>query len=577
MTLENTSESDGQGLCDLFSRYFGSVFDGKTNPYTDQSGAVNNTYFNVLSGFYITVTDIERKIDSLDINKGAGPDLLPPIFIKSCGKELSIPLCVLFNKSLTSGVFPKRWKTAHIISIYKSGDKSYCKNYRPISILSCAAKLFESVMCTHLYSHFKPVLSDKQHGFVRNRSTVTNLLEYKNYLCQVFATGGQVDSVYTDFSKAFDKVNHHLLCHKLASHGIHGSLYRWICSYLDSRTQLVALKGFISAPIAVTSGVPHGSHLGPLFFVVFINDLIQQLSCNCLLYADDLKIFTSITNLDDCFTLQRDINTVSQWCKTNYMYLNIDKCFVISFTNKRNKIVWNYDIDGQLVNRSDVATDLGILFDDKLSFRAHYSHITSKANHLLGFILRSTKGFKNPCSTLYLYFSLVKSILEYGSPIWSPNYNVHIDDIERIQRKFLRILCYRIKPGRSNLNYCDRLLKFKVQPLESRRIIFDLVYLYKITHSIIDSPELLAHISINIKFSARRSSEVNLFSLQIYKNNISYYNPLTRMARQYNEMAKSNHLLVDIFCHNINIFISVIKDILHRRLSADPCGPGCYT
>ena len=194
----------------------------------------------------------------------------------------------------------------------------------------------------------------------------------------------------------------------------------------------------------------------------------------------------------------------------------------------------------------------------------------------MGFVLRSTQGFKNPRSTLYLYFSLVRSILEYGSPIWSLNYKVHIDDIERIQRKFLRILCYRIKPGRSCLNYRDRLLKFKVQPLESRRIIFDLVYLYKITHSIIDSPELLAHISLNIKFSARRSNEVNLFSLQIYKNNISYYNPLTRMARQYNEMAKSNHNLVDIFCHNIKKFITVIKGILHRRLGADPCGPGCY-
>lgn len=562
MTFGNTSSSDGFEVCELFARYFGSVFE-KSDYDENLSVSVDDHISSSLSQVVLSEKDIQLKIKQLDKNKGPGPDQLPASFVKSCGRELAAPLCIIFNKSLSCGVFPKRWKTAHIIPIYKSGDKSRCENYRPISILSCFAKLFESLVYNHLYNHVKPLLSDRQHGFVKNRSTVSNLLEYKNYLCHAFAKCGQVDSIYTDFSKAFDKVNHKLLCHKLALYGVHGSLYRWVCSYLNNRSQLVALKGFVSSPVTVSSGVPQGSHLGPLLFVIFINDLIPRLTSNCLLYADDLKIFNVISTDDDCVTLQNDLNTVSQWCRSNLMYLNIDKCFIISFTNKRHKIVNNYNIDGHVLHRSYVAKDLGILFDDKLTFRAHYQYIISKANQLLGFVLRSTKGFKKPRSILHLFNALVRSNLENGSPIWSPNYKVHSLNIERIQRKCLKLIIYRIQPGRSSLSYEERLSRFHVQSLEVRRIYFDLIYLYKIIHFIIDSPMLLSVISFNIRFRARNCNRTNLFALRTYKNNISYYNPLTRMARQYNDLAKTN-LELDIFDPKLSHFVKTLRNILYK-------------
>lgn len=406
------------------------------------------------------------------------------------------------------------------------------------------------------------MLSNKQHGFVKNRSTVSNLLEFKNYLCKSFAVTGQVDAIYTDFSKAFDKINHKRLCSKLAEYGFHGSLFRWICSYLNKRNQLVALKGYLSSPVEVTSGVPQGSHLGPLLFVIFINDLIERLSCQCLLYADDLKIFNTTSTLNDCQKLQKDLDVVSEWCVANYMHLNISKCFIISYSNKRNKITNDYTINGQVLTRSYITKDLGILFDDKLTFRQHYEHITNKANQLLGFVLRSTKGFKKPNSLLYLYYSLVRSVLEYGSSIWSPHYMVHSDSIERVQKKCLRILCYRQHVGRTNLNYERRLEKYNVQPLNTRRQYLDLVYLYKIVNSIIDSPDLLSNISFNIKFSSRRAKVTKLFALQVYKNNTSYFNPIVRMARQFNDLLKSNFEL-DIFDRKLSTYVKTIKGILH--------------
>lgn len=575
MSMGDSTASGGQSICDLFSVYFGSVFELNNNAnllsspinYMN-SNMSDSAWTNVLSSVSFTEKDIIHKIRQLDGGKGAGPDLLPPSFIKSCAKELSIPLSIIFNKSLCSGIFPKRWKIAHITPILKSGDRSRCENYRPISILCCFAKLFESLVYACLYNHVKPIISDKQHGFVKNRSTVTNLLEYKNFLCRGFASSGQIDAIYTDFSKAFDKVNHTILCKKLAFYGIRGNLLRWISSYLSNRSQLVALKGYLSLPVSVSSGVPQGSHLGPLFFVLFINDLIERLACHCLLYADDLKIFTKIVSKNDCLALQSDLCTISDWCKINKMDLNISKCCVISFSNKRDKVIYNYTIEGQVLKRTTVVKDLGILFDDRLSFKPHYQHITTKANKVLGFVLRSTKGFKKSYSQLYLYFALVRSILEYGSPIWSPFYQVHINDIERVQKKCLKVLSYRQHFGRACTSYDERLSKFRVQSLEIRRKYFDLVYLYKIVHFMIDSSVLLSNITLNTKYSQRRSTRVSLFALHTYKNNISYYNPLVRMARQYNELV-INNLHLDIFHPRLRIYINIVKDILYPKPHGD--------
>jgi hypothetical protein len=565
MHFNGSTSSTGQGVCELFSNYFASVFESddlRDNSSRDKSA--EESAWDCMSTIQITCEDILSKVKLIDVNKGAGPDHIPPSFVKHCGKELCTPLCIIFNKSLTNGVFPDRWKTAHVIPIFKSGDRSRCDNYRPISILSYFAKLFESLVNTQLYNHLKPLISEKQHGFIKGRSTVTNLLVYKNYLCKSFATRGQVDSIYTDFSKAFDKVNHRLLRNTLASYGIHGSLLRWLASYLKKRSQLVALRGYTSSPIDVTSGVPQGSHLGPLLFVVFINDLIKNISSDCLLYADDLKIFRTIKSSEDCDILQNDLNAVSHWSKANLMYLNIEKCFVITFTNKHQGIVNDYSIDGQVLKRTYIAKDLGIIFDSQLSFRVHYQEMVTKANQLLGFILRSTKDFKRIHSILYLFNTLIRSILEYGSVIWSPYYSVHIENIERVQRKCLRILCYRQHLGRATPNYEARLVRFNVQKLEVRRQYFDFVHIYKIIHTIFDVPNLLAEISFNIRFSARRANKTGLFALQVYRNNTSLYNPLVRMARQCNELARENPEF-DIFIPKLTLFIKNIKDALYRR------------
>lgn len=387
---------------------------------------------------------------------------------------------------------------------------------------------------------------------------MSNLLEYKHYICCAFAKQSQVDSVYTDFSKAFDKVNHVKLCTKLASYGIHGNLLRWVQSYLNKRSQLVALKGYVSHPMVVSSGVPQGSHLGPLFFVAFINDLIEILKCPCLLYADDLKIYKTIGNLSDTQSLQSDLNTVETWCSDNQMYLNVKKCFVISFTNKVHKVLFDYKLGEHNLERKATARDLGILFDEKLTFRDHYESIINRGNQLLGFLSRTTRKFKNPNSFLYLYFTLIRTVLEYNSPIWSPFYAVHSERIERIQKKCLNMICYKHGLKRKLPSYADRLNKFNVLPLATRRTYFDFTNIFKIIHAYIDSPALLSLLNFNIT-PRLRHPHLKIFILQVCTNNTSFYNPIVRMCRQYNDLLRTHNNQIDIFNQN---FYKFKKDIL---------------
>lgn len=517
-----------------------------------------NSHFT-LSALFIDIECIESKIKSLDGDKGAGPDGLPPRFVKNCCDSLSLPLYIIFNKSLKSGTFPTYWKIAHVIPIHKSGCKDQCDKYRPISILSCFAKLFESVTYPILYSFLKSQLSIHQHGFIANRSTISNLLEYKNYLCSAFARRMQVDSIYTDFAKAFDKVNHAILCQKLEVYGIHGSLLRWFTSYLGNRSQLVSLQGHLSSPVTITSGVPQGSHLGPLLFLLFINDLVQKLTVPCLLYADDLKIFLEINNLNDCVKLQQNLSLVAEWCSVNKMSLNCSKCFVISFGSIKRKLFYNYTLDNYRLERQSVIRDLGVYFDENLSFHNHYDYIISKCNQLLGFISRSTKEFKNQTTFIYLYNSLIRSVIEYGCIIWSPFYKTHSERIEKIQKKFLSILVFRLNLGRKYNSYHTRLQHFNMSTLACRRNIQELICLHKIVHSEIDSPILLSQLNFNTRFKSR-SPIPRMFTLQVYKNNTSYYNPIIKMCRLYNETVLE-HSSLDVFGTNLVKFRREILSI----------------
>ena len=449
--------------------------------------------FNV-SNINLSTEHIYENLINLNCNKGAGPDEIPPYFFKNCADNLALPLSVIFNKSLSSGIFPDSWKKSFITPIFKSGEKSNVANYRGIAILSTLPKFFEKLVCDKLYELLPSNFHKEQHGFMKKRSINANLMIYTKFISDAFENNHQIDSIYTDFSKAFDSVDHNILLHKLNLLGFSGNFLKWISSYLSGRTQNVRILNNISNSVPVTSGVPQGSHLGPLLFNLFLYDLsIILKDVNHLFYADDLKIFHELKDNNDAALLQSKLDELAKWCNNNNLHLNIGKCKSISFARKKTKINYTYNLDGKNLEKVSKISDLGILLDEKLTFKYHCDMIISKAKGLLGFIKRRAKEFDNVWVTRQLYFTYVRSILEYGSIIWMPYTDEYIKKIESIQKQFL---LFALRHLHNPLDYQNlpsyeiRLKKIYLESLQARRENLSATFVFKILHDGVDSSEL---------------------------------------------------------------------------------------
>jgi hypothetical protein len=547
MHFNGVHSSDPGVIAGLFCSFFQSVFNEIVSDEIDIVADTRTQPSVCLPGVTILCSEVYNKLISLDINKGMGPDGLSPLVLRRCAPHIAKPLQIIFNRSVSEGCFPKIWKTANITPIHKTGDKSDMSNYRPISILSPVSKVFESVVKDHLTHFLRPRLLEEQHGFVGGRSTVTNLLVYTEYLFSSMDKRIQVDSIYTDLKKAFDKVDHSILLSKLSKCGIHGDLLRWLKSYLTDRLMSVTMNGFSSDNIPVTSGVPQGSVLGPLLFTAFINDIGDCiLHSQFLLFADDLKIYRQIRCIEDAEKLDEDLGRIYDYCVVNRLELNLKKCNSITFTKNKKIIKHNYTIDGKFLIQLEKIRDLGIIFDSKLHFEAHVEDITEQCNRTLGFILRTTKEFRDPKTMLILYVALVRSRLEYCSTIWNPLYDKYITAIERVQRKFLR-MCGRRYGDAFSGNLLD---------LSARRELMDACILRKVCTSEVDVPQLLAKNGFRAPSDRRTNRPL---SLSTAHTNAGLRNPLYRILSNYN----NRFCDVDMFASNPRGFKMSVLQILN--------------
>ena len=526
--LNNKSTPIGPQAAELFAEHFSSVYTNQNLHFSDHPSLSPYTLF-VLN---IPISDIFTELKNINPHKGPGPDNIHPLILKNCCFVLSKPLHIIFNTSLWAGVFPEFWKSSYVVPIHKSGDSSNVKNYRPICILNAIPKVFENIVTKFLTSCLGAEIVPEQMGFKKNSSTEINLLTYHDILANALEGGEEVHSIYTDFSKAFDRVNHGVLIKKLEKLGVGGSLLRWILSYLTGRTQTVHINNFTSSQILVSSGVPQGSHLGPLLFNLFINDIISCFNhCLYLLFADDLKLFLKIATLDDCLSLQKDLDRLSLWCQTNGMELNVQKCKVIKFHKTRANTNFVYQINGNPLECVDQIRDLGVLFCSSLDFSSHIDTIISRALRMLGFIKRCTKQFVDINAIKTLYFAYVRTHLEYASSVWSPNYACHIHRLESVQRKFCRYLNYKFFTDRE-FHYSNACKELNLTSLSCRRKQRDLKLIHKIVNSTVDSPYLLSKIDLHVP--SRNTRTISTFHQQFHRTNYSSHSFIPRTLRLCN-------------------------------------------
>ena len=321
---------------------------------------------------------------------------------------------LIFECSFRNKQLPENWKSANISAIFKKGKRSEVGNYRPISLTSIVCKIMESIIRDKIMDYFmtNELFSNKQFGFIKGRSTTLQLLKVLDSWTEYLESGGQIDVIYTDLEKAFDKVPHKRLISKLRSYKINEDVIAWIQAFLENRKQRVHINGKYSQWASVLSGIPQGSILGPLLFIIYINDLVE--ACNngstIFLYADDAKIFKHILTETDKIALQKDLDSACTWTERWLLKLNVNKCKFVSY-GRNYDYQANYTLHDTNLERLENFKDLGVLFDSKLKFGEHIQEKINKAYNILGVIKRNFK-FLPEKSFVMLYKSMLPSHLE---------------------------------------------------------------------------------------------------------------------------------------------------------------------
>ena len=300
---------------------------------------------------------------------------------------------MIFNKSLETSRVPARWKLAFVQPVYKKGEHYKASNYRPISLTSVCCKLLEHILVSNIMGHWEEngVLVPNQHGFRSKHSCESQLIELTDELTSNLDKGIQTDVVVLDFAKAFDKVNHSLLTHKLHHYGIRGATNNWIADFLNDRYQAVLVDGFKSNQIPVRSGVPQGSVLGPCLFLAYINDLPGRVTSNVRLFADDTALDRPIRSLADTEKLQNDLDSLAEWESQWDMQFHPNKCNVIHVSRARKKIISDYFLHGQKLEAVTETKYLGVTISDDGEWDTHITNTINSGNRLLGFLRRNLK------------------------------------------------------------------------------------------------------------------------------------------------------------------------------------------
>jgi Reverse transcriptase (RNA-dependent DNA polymerase)/Endonuclease-reverse transcriptase len=397
-TKNGETVTENATMAELLNETFGAAFT------REETGSVpepaDQHHGEKLTGVRVTVKEVKQKLKGLRREAAAGPDKIGPGLLYELREELAPTLAVIFNKSLASGVVPKEWKEANVTPIFKKGSKAAPENYRPVSLTS---------VCF----------------FEKATRTVDN--------------GEAFDAVFLDFAKAFDKVPHARLLKKLKAKGIDGQLLNWIKNWLCGRRQRVALGGEFSTWIEVLSGVPQGSVLGPLLFLIFIDDIDEAAAAVDIIrkFADDTKVGHTVNNEDDRRKLQEAIDNLVSWSKKWGMQFNVKKCKVVHFG--RSNQCYEYSMDGDKLEVSEEERDIGIEIHQSLKPTKQCAKAAATARSVLGQISRSFH-YRDRKTFVKLYITYVRPHLEFSTPAWSPWSLGDIKTLEKVQEKFVNML-----------------------------------------------------------------------------------------------------------------------------------------
>ena len=531
---EDNMATEDLDKANVFAKFFSSVQTREPDSTWDLLGDPEITHKLEID---ITREEILKKLKNLKPRKSPGPDCMHPQVLQEVREAIVDPLYIIFQTSVRTCTVPDEWKIAHITAIYKKDNKHCAGNYRPVSLTSIVCKLLESFIRDSLvnYMNNNNLFTKKQFGFLKGRSTVLQLLKVIDRWTEILDEGGWVDVIYCDFRKAFDTVPHRRLLTVMRHYGVENPVLGWVKSFLSGRKQRVFVGDKASDWHPVISGVPQGSVLGPILFVMYINTMVEDDNTNIdqFLFADDAKVSKAIFSNNDCVVLQQGLDQMVEWSNDSLLGFHPGKCKSMRIQGRvEADIPHQYQMKGTTLERTDVEKDLGVKIDNKLTFEKHINGKISQANQIWGLIRRTFK-YMNKFIFRTLFTAKVRSIVEYAAPVWNPHRKKLIEDIEKVQKRASKHV-----PGLSKLPYQDRLRALKLPTLQYRRYRGDMIEMWKITHEKYD-PDVVGNL-INLQESRARGHIYNVAKPALTKNlDVRKFSFKMRVIEQWNNLPES--------------------------------------
>ena len=590
---QNQLINDPQEIANLLSQQYLSAFTIPNQQYNTETKSLfpiprGNSHKKGIDipleeEWEIQEIDTTLAINDIELDTAPGPDGFTEKMLKEGGTPMAKILTTIFNISLKTSTIPKEWKEAMITPIYKSKARSDAANYRPISLTSQVAKAMEKILKKKIvnYLNLNNLTDSRQHGARSKLGTSTQLLLQYEMLLKQVVSGNNTDITYLDFAKAFDKIDHLILKIKLRSLGIDGLTGRWLAQFLEDRKQAVKVENQRSSWETIISGIPQGTVLGPLLFLIYITDigknslipkniptqdLAQHLDTtnnitheeldtgigksDCLIFVDDTKLFTQINNDTDREEHQKNLDTLYKWQEDNNMSFNNSKFCHMSFgtnTQTRDKSFY-LNPENDIITQTDNARDLGITFETNLSFSLQQQKVVKKMKQTTAWILRTLRS-RQMHILLPTYRALATSHSEYLKNLWWPYNQIGLDkQLEQIQMNFLN----KIK-GLKSLTYTQQLSKCKLLSMKRKQEYSMLIWTYK----------NIANGRFEMSSTLRRGNFIIYKPLKgkVQKIKTLHWNSIFNMGpRLYNSMPKGLRDLKGDFA----FYELVLKHLLHN-------------
>lgn len=547
------SPKEALDKANMFNKFFQSVFTMDDGNQPEIMQPLPDTSLQIAE---ITVTEsgILSLLLNLNPKKACGPDNIPNAFLLRYAEWVAKYLLLIYKRSLDLGVVPIDWKLAKVTPVPKSGNMSDPSNYRPISLTCTAGKILEHIILRHIiaYTEEHGLINPNQHGFRRGLSTVTQLTETLHDLALTLDNRGQTDIIFLDLSKAFDRVSHPKLLYKLQVLLGKGMLLKWLASYLSGRHQFVHCGNQSSDILEVTSGVPQGTVLAPILFLLYIDDIAYNINATVRMFADDCIIYKVIKNKNDQIALNQALSKITCWCQEWQMSFNAKKTVAMTVSRKKEPLIFPYEIQQTQLEMVQEYKYLGIIISHDLKWDKQVAFVTNKALASL-YSLKRSICMASPDTKLLAFKSLVRPILEYGIICWFPHTKHLIAKLENVQRRAIRFIFNKYKRHDSPT---ELLRRAELPTLSERAKLLRLKFLFQLIHGRLKIP-CQKFITPSATRSTRTKHDKHLIEYRFHNDSFKYsYFPC--VIREWNclpnDIVTSSSL--DNFTSKMSTFLS---------------------